>query len=189
PLAGRVRKALGATTPVELGNALVDLAAGSLRFLGIVLASMAMRWSTEARPAAPPKLNPAWAWLRPWSAAAAEFARSIAAPPGRVAEILTPWFAERGYAPAIDDALDAASIAYEALRRVPFNDAALSREKPRFQGAIQTLVAALGSLHGWTLVVVDRTDWVDSALEVQKVSYIDYTGSYERGIPRRINFL
>jgi hypothetical protein len=82
-----------------------------------------------------------------------------------------------------------ATVLRGSLERRPIDMALLHREAPSIRPVLDALVTDLGALRGWALVAVDRSDVLDPDRDAETVSYIDYTGSFELGAPRRVTLL
>jgi hypothetical protein len=188
PLALRVRAALGAAGPLEAATTFVELVRETFRFAAVALVSMLVRSSQKLPPAS--DAGDADEWLDPWRSRAAQAAAALANTPGRVGALVSAWIDPQG-APreALAAAARLASVLQRAIERRPIDMALLHREAPAIRAVLDDLVAELGVLRGWTLVAVERSDALDPYRDAETVSYIDYTGSFELGAPRRVTLL
>jgi hypothetical protein len=190
PLALRVRAAFGATTPLEVATTFVDLVRESFRFAAVALMSMLGRAARPLPPLGAAENADHPAWLAPWQGRAAQAAAMLVNTPGRTGALVAAWFdpgtASRG---AFASAARLASVLQSALERRPIDLALLHREAQAIRPALDELIADLGALRGWALVAVDRADILDPDRDAETVSYLDYTGSFELGVPRQVTLL
>jgi hypothetical protein len=190
PLALHARAALGATSPLEAATTLVELVRESFRFAAVALTSMLVRSSQPMPPPSAAGDDDGLGWLDPWHGRAAQAAAALANNAGRPGALVSAWFdqqaAPRG---ALAIAARLASQLQGGLERRPIDLALLHREAPAVRPVLEALVADLGALRGWALVAVDRADVLDPDRDAETVSYIDYTGSFELGAPRRVTLL
>ncbi len=188
PLALRVRAALGATSSLEAATTFVELIRETFRFVAVALMSMLVRSSQAFPPSA--AIDDGHVWLDPWRNRAMQAAAALANTPGRTGALVSAWFDPQGIPQgALAAATRLASLLQTGLERRPIDMALLHREGSAIRNVLDDFVAALGALRGWALVAVERSDALDPYRDAETISYIDYTGSFELGTPRRVTLL
>jgi hypothetical protein len=184
PLAVRVRDAVSAVTPLDRAGALVGVVAATWRFLGITLGNMAL----AAGKPIDATVDSASGWAEPWRRLASSAAAALAGTPGRVGELAGALFDAGQPRRALAMADEHATAVQAALEGSP-DRTGIQRGLTALEGAVTELAGALRPLRGWTLVAVERVDRLGAFGDCESVSYVDYTGTYERGTPRQVTII
>lgn len=186
PIATPARNAMSAGTPLERAKVMTTIVSDTWRFLAVAFRAMA---AATRRTGEMPTQPPPEEWAEPWRTTAVLAARSLAATPGRVGELVQALFDTTGPKRPLQNAHDHAAQMYAMLSGPPEMTGTVQQQLNALQTAVGDLLLALRPLRGWTLVSVDRVDRVDVFGDCETVHYIDYTGTYERGTPRQVTII
>jgi hypothetical protein len=184
PLAVRIRDAVSAVAPIDRARALLQVVAGTWQLLGVTLGNMAL----AAGKPLDPGVDTASGWSDPWRQMACGAAGALAGTPGRVGELAGALFDGARPRRALTLADEHAAAMHASLEGSP-DRTGIHRGLGPLESAVTDLVSALRPLRGWTLVAVERVDRLGAFGDCESVSYIDYTGTYERGTPRQVTII
>lgn len=185
PLAVQVRTALASATPLERTTALLGLTEAVSRFLAVALIAMAPRrlLVTASTPPAPPQQ-----WLEPWWTLSAAALRTLTSPAESVRRMFLGWFDPDGHRSGwLADIVRLASNIRTHLARRPGDLDFVHVHTPAVEQALQALFDALPALADWRLVAVEHAERTSPDQDIDTIAYVDYTGSFERGVSRRLS--
>lgn len=188
PIALRLRAAFSEKVekvPSDMASAFVDLVRTTVQLIAIIFSSMLVG-SSKHEVERELVVGPGGT-LEEWLACAAQAAAKLSSTPGPTGILVAAFFDKQGgQRNVLAEAVRLANILGDALEQRPIVRATLHREAQNLRRVLDEFVVVLGTLRGWTLVAVDRSDKLDPHGSSEVVSYIDYTGSFESGTWRRI---
>ncbi len=181
PLALRARAAVSTKSALEVGVAFTDFIVEIWRFLAIFWTSVVLREELK-KPFAETAPTPHGPWLDPWWPAVRAAIPGIRRLGGRANQLLEACMDQSDMpVGALSQAMELGRDIQVALDKRPIDNHGLEMAAHMIPNLVDKVVRQLADLRGWVLLAVEDIMFTRPPSEAVRLTYLDCTGSYERG--------